>query len=162
MQHEGHRSASPCRVRSHSFAPYREALHTPVSREAPMNPLCPATRAQKSTRAMTREKAESARVRRVVGAIVGVKSFAVCLLKVSGSGGGRCFFLMAIFAKNNNNHLQPRHTFTRGPRASLTTSPVRTPEGERRLYVRIGEHHLLLVPAYHHPRARQSRVLLRY
>jgi hypothetical protein len=61
-------NTSPGRVRSHTLAPSREALHTPVSRHAPTRPLRSATRVQNSGRATTREVAHLAEAR-VVGAI---------------------------------------------------------------------------------------------
>jgi hypothetical protein len=62
-------TTSPGGVRSHSFAPSRATLHTPVSRHAPATTLCSATMAHISGRAKTREMARSARARRVVGGI---------------------------------------------------------------------------------------------
>jgi hypothetical protein len=72
------------RVRSHAFAPSREALHTPVSRHAPASPLCSATRVQNSGSAVTREAAQRADAR-VVGAMTIACSFllegaSVCVL----------------------------------------------------------------------------------
>jgi hypothetical protein len=60
------------RVRSQSFAPTRDALHSPVSRHAPASPLCSATRAQNSGRAVARWTAQLADAR-VVGGILYVR-----------------------------------------------------------------------------------------
>ena len=60
------------RVPSHSFAPARAALHTPVSRHAPTRPLCWATRAQISTRARTCWTAQAFAALQSAGGIVSV------------------------------------------------------------------------------------------
>jgi hypothetical protein len=59
------------KVRSHSFAPSREALRTPVSRQAPTNPLCSATRNHISGSAATREAAETSSLAECVVGDVG-------------------------------------------------------------------------------------------
>jgi hypothetical protein len=84
------------RVRSQSFAPTREALHTPVSRHAPTSPLCSETRAQNSGSAVARETAHFAEAR-VMGAIGRRVGVCVALPKRKSPVVSRCFWFFQLF-----------------------------------------------------------------
>jgi hypothetical protein len=71
-------STIPGKTRSHSFAPARAAMYTPVRRHAPTSPLNAATRAHTSRRETVRSTLHLARARVEGGATMGACYVDVC------------------------------------------------------------------------------------